>query len=337
MKELKNNPDISFVIPTYNADYFLERCLKSIRVQRYPRENIEIIIADGGSTDGTLGISNRYNCRILENKRRLAECGVQLGVLNARGDLVVIFAADNELVSVDWAKKVIKPFLYDKDVTAVWGRLAATNDSPALNKYFALIQNDPLNFFLNKNLQAYLKDKATSKVEDYHIFRVDSSRPLVWGANGLIFRKESICPIWDTGQYLGDNDAFQIMIEKGMDKVAYFNGPFVYHHHVRQIKDCIKKWRRNYICHFLSKRKTRNLRWVFAKGFSVKLAIWSVYSGIPIFSFIHSVFLSIRNRNKYWLYHSTVSFLQLFTYSWATITTSQGRSFIKDKILGTAS
>ncbi len=331
MKESENLLSISFVMPTYNASNYLERCLKSIRAQNYPQDKVEILILDGGSTDNTLEIVRKYDCRVIENSQRLAEYGVQIGVLNATGDLVVIFASDNELPSNQWAKRVIKPFLFDNDISAVWGRIAASADSPPLNKYFALIQNDPLNFFVNRNLQIYLKEKTTLRVEDYHIFNVDFSKPLVWGANGLTFRKNFIRPIWDKGEYLGDNDAFQIMIEKGMTKVAYFNVPFVYHHHVKKISDCVRKWRRNYVSHYLKKRKSRNLRWVFAKGFFGKLVIWIIYSGIPIFSFMHSLFLFIRTRNKYWFYHPLASFVQMFTYSWATLTTTEGRQLIRER------
>ncbi len=334
MQEFKGQPSISFIIPTYNASYYLERCLKSIRNQEYSPEKIEILIIDGGSADTTLEIAQKYQCKILENPRKLAEYAVQIGVLNASGELLVIFASDNELSTAEWANTVIKPFIHDKNVAAVWGKIVATKDSSALNKYFALIQNDPLNFFINKNLQSYLSDKATIKEENYYIFNVDFSKPLVWGANGLTYRKELIRPIWDSGAYLGDNDAFQIMIEKGINRVAYFNDSFIYHHHVSRITDCIKKWKRNYIQHYLKKRKTRNLRWVFAKGFFFKLVLWIVYSGIPIFSFIHSIFFAIRNRNRYWLYHSVASFTQMFTYSVATIVTKEGRQLLKDKILG---
>lgn len=51
-------PRISIVIPSYNPGQFLEQTLLSILNQNYP--NTEIIVMDGGSTDGTLEIIKRY-------------------------------------------------------------------------------------------------------------------------------------------------------------------------------------------------------------------------------------------------------------------------------------
>lgn len=49
-----NSQLISIILVTYNAEGFLQRCLDSIYGQRYP--HIEIIVMDGGSTDGTAAI-----------------------------------------------------------------------------------------------------------------------------------------------------------------------------------------------------------------------------------------------------------------------------------------
>lgn len=54
MKKLK----ISIVTPTYNSEEYLEKCILSIKNQKY--DNYEHIIVDGGSTDGTLDIVKRY-------------------------------------------------------------------------------------------------------------------------------------------------------------------------------------------------------------------------------------------------------------------------------------
>ena len=49
---------ISILIPTYNSEKYIEKCLNSVISQTYP--NIEIIIIDGGSTDKTLDIVKKY-------------------------------------------------------------------------------------------------------------------------------------------------------------------------------------------------------------------------------------------------------------------------------------
>jgi len=49
---------VSIIIVTYNASHHLEACLDSIAAQVYPA--LEVIIIDGGSTDGTLEIIKRY-------------------------------------------------------------------------------------------------------------------------------------------------------------------------------------------------------------------------------------------------------------------------------------
>jgi len=49
---------ISTVIPVYNAEKYLERCLDSVLSQDL--EDLELICVDDGSSDGTLGILKNY-------------------------------------------------------------------------------------------------------------------------------------------------------------------------------------------------------------------------------------------------------------------------------------
>ena len=54
-----NWPSISVVIPSFNQGAFIERTLLSILRQDYPGR-VEVIVSDGGSSDGTIDVLNRY-------------------------------------------------------------------------------------------------------------------------------------------------------------------------------------------------------------------------------------------------------------------------------------
>ena len=90
---------LTFVIPTRNAEEYLERCLKSIRDQIEPAK---VIVVDGYSEDKTLDIAYYYKAQVMLNPYKLAEYGVKIGILATKTDLVAVFAADNELPMKTW-------------------------------------------------------------------------------------------------------------------------------------------------------------------------------------------------------------------------------------------
>lgn len=60
--DLNELPRISLVTATYNAERYVEATLRSVLDQDYP--NLEYIVIDGGSTDGTVDIIDRYGDRL---------------------------------------------------------------------------------------------------------------------------------------------------------------------------------------------------------------------------------------------------------------------------------
>ena len=65
MNTVKMNGKISVIIPAYNAEKTIARCLNSITEQSYT--NLEVIVVDDGSKDRTLSMVNE----IAKNERRI--------------------------------------------------------------------------------------------------------------------------------------------------------------------------------------------------------------------------------------------------------------------------
>jgi glycosyltransferase involved in cell wall biosynthesis len=86
--------EIAIIIPTYNEERFIERCLESVRQQTYPFDQMDVMVIDGGSTDKTCeivkGYSEKYhNVRFLCNPKRIQSAAFNVGVANSSAPYVV--------------------------------------------------------------------------------------------------------------------------------------------------------------------------------------------------------------------------------------------------------
>ena len=78
------------MIPTLNCSSFLNLCLDSIINQNYPKELIEILIIDGGSTDNTVEIAKNYTEKIFYNPLRTGEAGKAVGIKKACNEIIAL-------------------------------------------------------------------------------------------------------------------------------------------------------------------------------------------------------------------------------------------------------
>src|SRR5438094_6367103 len=143
-------PGISVLIPTLNAERYLEACLRSVREQDYPEELVEVIVADAGSVDSTLGILVRYSVdRVVPNPRVTGEAA--RAILNplATKELILSIDSDNYLVGSDWLRRMVRPLQEDESAFAVEPlRWDYSLRDPPINRYFALAGiNDSVSLF----------------------------------------------------------------------------------------------------------------------------------------------------------------------------------------------
>lgn len=105
--------DISVIIPTYNRPKQLERCLRSLVRQNYPREKYEIIVVDDGSKDDngeTVSLfSGALQLKYLYQKNMGPASAKNLGIEYAKGDIIA-YMDDDCIVSEDWLACIKKTF-----------------------------------------------------------------------------------------------------------------------------------------------------------------------------------------------------------------------------------
>ena len=87
-------PLVSIVIPCRNEEQHITRCLDSVLASDYPRERLEILVADGRSNDGTRSILVRYvalhpTIVLLDNPRGTTPAGLNVAIRAASGDIVI--------------------------------------------------------------------------------------------------------------------------------------------------------------------------------------------------------------------------------------------------------
>jgi len=115
---------ISIITVVFNGEAFIKDCIASILNQSY--ENIEYIVIDGGSTDGTLNVVKHYEQQIehfISEKDNGLYDAINKGINLATGDVVGLLNADDMLAADDIIEKIAFAFAGDSSIQAVYGDL----------------------------------------------------------------------------------------------------------------------------------------------------------------------------------------------------------------------
>lgn len=114
-------PRITIITPSFNQARFLNQCIDSVLDQRHP--NLQYLVLDGGSTDGTPDILRGYRDRIVwkSERDRGQSDAVNKGLRAAEGEIIGWVNSDDYYLPDAFAR-VIQTFARHPDAAMVFGR-----------------------------------------------------------------------------------------------------------------------------------------------------------------------------------------------------------------------
>lgn len=124
---------ISVIVPAYNEEGLIGKCIASLEKQSLPREGYEIIVSDSSSRDRTLEIAKEHSVRIVKCKKHSAGFARNAGARKARGKTLAFIDADT-IASKNWLKGVKQGL--EKNIACTGPIRALENDSKLLSAYF---------------------------------------------------------------------------------------------------------------------------------------------------------------------------------------------------------
>lgn len=85
---------LSVICPIYNEERYIRGCVESVLAQDFPHDDLEVIFADGMSTDGTRDIVAQYAAaqpwiRLIDNPRRIVPTALNAAIQASRGDIIM--------------------------------------------------------------------------------------------------------------------------------------------------------------------------------------------------------------------------------------------------------
>jgi hyaluronan synthase len=133
-------PPVTVVIPAFNEGQMVERSIRSVARSEYPKESLEIIVVDDGSRDDTFFHMQHLRREFPSLVRLVRFAGnqgkraaLEAGFRAATGDIIVTIDSDSE-VEPQTVREMVTPFLADRRVGAVAGRVAVLNRDSIISR-----------------------------------------------------------------------------------------------------------------------------------------------------------------------------------------------------------
>ncbi len=203
-------PLVSIVIPTLNSAKTIRKTLESIKLLNY--SNVELIVVDGKSDDGTLDIvkeyENVYNLRIVIEERRGRGVAYNRGVLESKGKYVAFLDSDATIATPGWISDAVKVMETDDKVAVVFTKVYSPPDSTIMQK--------AIDTFLCKGFTT---------------------------ANGAVYRRDAVLKVGGFNEKMNYMQEDELLFRlKKAGYTFYVNySDYIYHYHRNSLRSYVKQ------------------------------------------------------------------------------------------------
>lgn len=315
-----SKPIVSVIIATFNSGRLLPIVLESVKQQEYPKNKIELLLVDGGSTDDTLSIGRKLRCRIIKNPRTEPVYGKYLGYLKAKGRYIMYLDHDEVIVDGNSIASKIKVLKENPKVKVIaGGNYISPRGYPVINDYINDF-GDPFSFFMYRLSKRYryfletMRDRYPVLVENKKSVVFDLTNVLELPiielvAGGSMFDARTLKKEFPkTLKRFELAPQFFYLLYSKYPYIALVKNDPIVHYSSDNLEKYLRKikWRiKNNILFY----KTMGISgYVGREKFQPKLSRLKKYLFIPyalsiIFPLYDSLMLSITRRNIYYFWH----------------------------------
>ena len=314
-----NYPLVSIMIATFNSEKVLPRTLEAIRAQTYPQDKLEILAIDGGSTDSTLEIAKKANCKIIDNPKTEPTYAKWLGFSKCTGKYLITIDHDEVMENKDSILLKVKAAEEHPECKVVMcSGYKRPQDYPALNQYLSDF-GDPFSLFMYncpkdyQFLLPFLKKYFTIEVdnENYSLILFGGKRVILVELDclGTMLEVPYFRNIVNNSKDPENTFSmlFYIMLEKGDTSVIVIKNDPLVHYSVDSLKAYLPKlkWRICNNIHFPEQGNVGfNGREQYPKTNRYKKYLFIPYSFTIVIPFMHSIILACRRHNTIYLMHT---------------------------------
>jgi glycosyltransferase involved in cell wall biosynthesis len=306
---------VSVIIPTLNAGELLPTCLRALLNQDFPREQMEILVPDGGSTDATRKIAEEAGALVLDNPYRVAESGKRVALSQARGKFILFIDADNEITATDFLRLGIEALESYPTALGLESYYPASAQMSSICHYLTqtLHIGDPVSWVMS------VQPRLVERSGEFELWTFPDDRlayPL--GANGFLYRRSDL-EAMGVREHFEDTQIALKLALSGRKHWVRLRNRGVHHYLVKGVGDFVRK-RRRQTYHFLRLRgEERGPSWTQMNPTCSPL-IACIYCATLVGPIFHALLGLLRTRDLHWLWHPIASFLSVVGLTWGVLT-----------------